>query len=637
MGLTFRLHQARFAGAIWLLLYAFFSYANPGHAADLWRIDDLAVLLDKPGTETITSVSEPNREAAFTPAPHGFSSGYTRSVHWLRFTLQAPLPDARGVREAVLEIHPPYVDDLQIYLSQSELSGAFEMRRGGDLLPHAAKEYPYRAFVYRINFDDARPRTAYVRLQTTSSSVLTLRLWEPQQFIEHAAREYALLGLLFGLILAGLLANIWHGLWRREPIYRRYIVYLLVTLFFLLGINGLVGEYLLPQEPIWASHWVSVTFLLLIISGTRFYTLALDIEHAAPWIRWAYRVQLGLAVLFLPAPFVDFFPEIATALLPLVLLMLSTGAWRSVQLWRQNNTNGKVLLLAHLFSLCGALSTVLTLLGLLPGQFWLIYGFQIGTVGTLLALQLMLAQHVRAIQARQTQASIDVEIAKASVQQERTERQQQRHFLSMLTHELKTPLSVIRLRLGAVSPTLRMQAHANQAVADIDAIVERCAMVSQMEEGADKVQLARCDLSELLSEILAQQQFFERVMLYIHKEVLAVPLHCDPLLLRTLISNLIDNAVRYSPPDSTTQVTALLSPEAHRHGIRIRVENPVGSAGMPDPKHLFEKYYRAPGAKRQSGSGLGLYIVKALSDQLGATVNYCPQKDRVTFELWLPT
>ena len=630
--------RSAFSRALWLLFITLSLHATPSYGADPWRIDDLAVLVDEAGTDTITSVSQPTRAAEFEPAPNGFSAGYTRAVHWLRFTLHAPPPDAQGQREILLEMHPPYVDDLQIYLPRADAKHPFDVRRGGDLLPQADKEFPYRAFVYRIAFDDALARTVYVRLQTTSSSVLTLRAWEPSRFIEHAAREYALLGLLFGLILAGLLANVWYGLWRREAIYRRYIVYLLVTLFYLLGINGLAGEYVVPQAPLWANYWVSTALLLLVIFGTRFYTLALAIDQAAPWMQWVYRVQLWLAVLCLPAPFVDLFPEALRVLLPLVLLMLLTGAWRSVQLWRNNNANGKALLLAHVFSLGGTFSVALTMLGVLPGQFWLIYGFQLGTVGTLLALQLMLAQHVRTIQAQQTQASIDTQIAKTSAQQERAEREQQRHFLSMLTHELKTPLSVIRMRLGTDAPSAKMQAHAQQAVDDINNIVDRCAMVSRLEDHSDDDSEPRvlCHIGELLRETLSRHSTQRSFALEIHKNASSKLLLSDPLLLRTILSNLIDNAVKYAAPDSTPSIVVFARSAEGRPGVVVRVENLVGTAGLPDARRVFEKYYRASGAHHLSGSGLGLYIVKALAEKLSGTIHYLPQDQRVVFELWLP-
>lgn len=640
MALMARLASA-LAVPLWLLVVAcILLQATPADAAsDPWRIDDLAVMADPSGEETIASISQPGRAADFEPVPGGFSGGYTRSVHWLRFTLQAPPPNVDGKREMLLEIHPPYIDDLQIYVSQSA-GEPFDVRRGGDLQPQSAKETAYRGYVYRFVFEDERPRTAYVRLQTHSSSVLIVKAWEPGQFLAKMSREYALFGVLLGLMLAGLLANIWHGLWRSESIYRRYIAYLLATLLNLLGINGLAGEFLLPEAPYWANQWVPLGIVLVAFFGTRFYMLALDIEHAAPWMRWVYRIQLWLAVGCLPASFLGIYPEMIQALLSVSLVMLSTGAVRSIQLWRQGNGNGngngKILLLAHLFALGGSFSAFPALLGLLPGQFWLIYGFQLRSVAALLVLQLMLANHVRAIQAQLTQASVNIEVSKTIAQQERAAYEHQRHFLSMLTHELKTPLSVIRMRLGAAAPTQRMQDHAKRAVADIDAIVERCALVSQIDGGPGTVQRVPCQINDLLDEVRTLQRAEQRVVMQVAEDVLDLSVHTDPLLLRTILSNLVDNAIKYSPADSPVHIGVARSPHSGTDGVCLRVDNRPAVAGLPDPERVFEKYYRAPGAHHQSGSGLGLYIAQALTVQLGGTLTYRTDHSLVIFELWLP-
>ena len=608
----------------------------PSYAADAQSINDLAVLADPHGLETIASVSQPARAAQFKPVPHGFSAGFTRTVHWLRFTLHAPAPNAKGQRQVLLEIHPPYLDDLQIYLSQPQAGGAFEVRRAGDLLAHAAKEFPHRAFVLAVDFANARPRTVYVRLHTTSSSVLAVKAWPAKDFAQHTAREYALLGALFGLFFTGLLTNLWQGLWRNEALQRRFIAYMGATLVNLSGINGLAAEFLLPHSPFLANHWVSLGALLVVLFGVRFYMLALDIDHAPLWMRWVYRTQFWLALVCLPAPFFNLYPEAASVVLPFISLTLMTGALRSMQLWRQQNSTGKFLLLAHIFSLTGTLSVVPTLLGWLPGQLWLIYGFQLGPLATLLTLQLMLSQRVRLMQARLHQATLDTEVAKATAEQERAEREHQRHFLSMLTHELKTPLSVIRMRLGCNAPTARMQSYAKQAVSDIDAIVERCAMASQIDDKAEPFQLQRCRIDDLLGEVLAQQPAAQRVSLYLAPSASAAAVHSEPLLLRTVLVNLIDNALKYSPPSSTVQMDVQLSTQDARAGVRIQTQNAVGVAGAPDAAQVFQKYYRSPGAHQQSGSGLGLYIVKALAERLGASIDCRQSAGWIVFDLWLP-
>ena len=622
--------------AVGLCVLALCVWAAPSHGAGEWAIADLAVLADPAGTESVESVSQPGRAAEFKPVPNGFAAGFTRTVHWLRFTLPAPPPNAQGVRELLLEIHPPYLDDVRLHVSQPQAPGTFDVRHAGDLLPHAAKEYPSRAFVFRVGFDDARPRTAYVRLQTSSSSVLAVRAWEPSAFVAHVALEYALLGGSFGFFLAALLANLWQGLWLREALHRRYLAYMVAVLANAAGINGWVAEFVFPTSAHWANHWVPVWVLLSIFFGTRFYMLALDMAHAPAWMRWFYRVQIGVVVACLPAPFFDYYPEVARFALPLATLTLMAGAARSVQLWRQQNGHGKTLLLAHVLSLVSSLSAIPTLLGLLPGQPWLIYGYQLGPLFSLLALQLMLSQRFQSMRTKLNRAQLDASLAQAATRYEREAREEQRHFLSMLTHELKTPLSVIRMRQGAVAPTARMQAHAKQAVADIDAIVERCAMVSLVESTASHVAWVPCRVDELLHELLAQQPAAHRVACQVADGEGVATVQSDALLLRTVLGNLLDNALKYSPPDSTVRIGVALGAQGARKGVCIEIENTAGAAGVPDPARIFEKYYRAPGAQQQSGSGLGLYIVKALVQQLGGSIDCQQRAGVIIFKLWLP-
>ena len=71
-------------------------------------------------------------------------------------------------------------------------------------------------------------------------------------------------------------------------------------------------------------------------------------------------------------------------------------------------------------------------------------------------------------------------------------------------------------------------------------------------------------------------------------------------------------------------------------GLPLQIETPGGAAGVPNPDHIFEKYYRAPGAPRQSGSGLGHYIVKALVERLGGSIACRSHAGLVIFTLWLP-
>ena len=240
-----------------------------------------------------------------------------------------------------------------------------------------------------------------------------------------------------------------------------------------------------------------------------------------------------------------------------------------------------------------------------------------------------LAQQIRAIEAAHLEARIVAE-------RDHAEREHQRRVLAMLTHELKTPLSVIRMRLGTAQPSPRMQAHASNAISDIDAIVERVALATRIEDQSVKKQLQDCRLDELLAELGAQQTQPARVVLDLPTDASALRLTTDPLLLRTALGNLLDNALKYAPAAAAVHIGVKTHTEADPPGVIIRIENPVGSTGRPDPSRIFEKYYRAPGAHNQSGSGLGLYIVQELAELLEGRIRYLTEHPNVCFELWLP-
>jgi len=214
-------------------------------------------------------------------------------------------------------------------------------------------------------------------------------------------------------------------------------------------------------------------------------------------------------------------------------------------------------------------------------------------------------------------------------------RNDQDRFLSMLSHELKTPLSVLRMALGsagALSSTTR--AHAQQSVQDMDAIIERCLQVDRIEQRRRANTTQSCQVPEMLAELQTTHPQGQR--LRINAESLP-QVTTDVPLLRMAFNNLIENALKYSPVASTVQVTASNQFDKGQPGILVRVANAVGSAGFPDSRKVFLKYYRSPQAHSKTGSGLGLFLVHAVAAQLGGWVRLAPADSEVCFEFWMPT
>jgi K+-sensing histidine kinase KdpD len=113
-------------------------------------------------------------------------------------------------------------------------------------------------------------------------------------------------------------------------------------------------------------------------------------------------------------------------------------------------------------------------------------------------------------------------------------------------------------------------------------------------------------------------------------------LHTDASLLRLVLGNLIDNALKYSPPRSDITILIASSVYGTRAGAQISIQNLPGVAGWPDATEVFKKYYRSPRAHHQTGSGLGLYLVHSTAHMLGGEMRYAPDAHYVRFTLWLP-
>lgn len=212
-------------------------------------------------------------------------------------------------------------------------------------------------------------------------------------------------------------------------------------------------------------------------------------------------------------------------------------------------------------------------------------------------------------------------------------RNEQNSFMSMLSHELKTPLSVLRMSLdGALSDRTRQ--HAQKSVQDLDAIVERCLQADRLQQQRYMAQLQSCDLSELLSECRDACDAPQRLVI---TTIMLPVFTVDTQMLRMVLSNLIDNALKYAAPASPVPLSVTRQLYKAQPGILISIDNLPGTAGKPDPRQVFKKYYRSPGARSKTGSGLGLYLVHKVARQLGGWVRYVPDDSRVRFDFWLPT
>jgi signal transduction histidine kinase len=192
---------------------------------------------------------------------------------------------------------------------------------------------------------------------------------------------------------------------------------------------------------------------------------------------------------------------------------------------------------------------------------------------------------------------------------------QQRDFVSMTSHEFRTPLTIIdghAQRLIKLSDRLDSADIAERgscirnAVQRITNIMESLLGASRILDGRAVFHPAAVNPSSLLREACQAHRDATRGV-FISEDFSSLPatVHGDPKLLFHAFSNLISNAVKYSPPGSPIEVIA------RQQSDRLEVQVRDSGIGIParDRDHLFERYFRGSNATSIAGTGVGLHLV----------------------------
>lgn len=197
--------------------------------------------------------------------------------------------------------------------------------------------------------------------------------------------------------------------------------------------------------------------------------------------------------------------------------------------------------------------------------------------------------------------------------------EQERNFMMAVTHELRSPITSIKLFLQTLRKMNQGDAEqermADRAIAETDrlnGLVDNILLASRIESDAYALSLQEKDLGELARSALETPSrtigASRRTSFDIQEGVKTM---LDPDAMNSVLLNLYENAVKYSPEGSEVRVSV----ERSEDRARIRVVD--GGAGIPDPEkeRVLEKFYRAgEETKRESkGTGLGLYIVQRLT------------------------
>ncbi|MCK9387176.1 MAG: sensor histidine kinase [Sulfuritalea sp.] len=624
--------------ARWIILLCWSATALAGGLP----VAGLALLEDVDGSETIASVTAAEAAGRFRPLNQQLNAGYTHSTHWLRFTVQPPVPG-----EWWLEVQPPFLDDIRLYEPLPASPGAtpaFREQRGGDHQPFATREIAYRAFVARVNLPDTEPRTFYLRLQTTSTSMAFLRLWQPREFQQAAAMEYLLLGLFYGLMATVLVLNLLYWAWLRDSFYGYFSLHVLILGLLYSAVNGFVSQFMIVDDPMFADRWLGFFLFASFSAGSPVYRRMLHVERDRPWLFLLFRVQMVLPLLLMASLFTDLYSEAIRMSVMLMLPVICVYVWLAYGLWRAGQRDGAFLLVGSVVVALGSVPLMLTMLGIYPGDLWMVHSRQITQFVNILAVQLAVIAHMRDTEAARHEAEARAHQAEIRAETEGDAQREHRQFIAMLTHELRTPLSVID---GAVQSleylhqpedgeTRLRYRRIRRSVGRINGLVSQFLAKDRVDDARLRVRPASLDGVALAR--LAVDSCVEGATDRVGIDApAALPFRGDAALVQVALVNLLDNALKYSPPASEVGMLVEAMERQGQAGVAWTVFD--GGAGITSASwdEVFGKYVRGEDHGHVSGAGLGLYLVRRIAELHGGVVEILEREGwGAVLRLWLP-
>lgn len=308
------------------------------------------------------------------------------------------------------------------------------------------------------------------------------------------------------------------------------------------------------------------------------------------------------------------------------------------------------------------------LAGKYQGLLWML-----GLIGATILLRILEIFHVvdllyEAVTIRQLLLSVSIvsigiffyelsrEGAEHQIQKEQDELDQAKNeFLALASHQLRTPISAIAwysemmihgdvgdLKESQIDHVKQIYASNQRSTAIVDAMIT----VTNLQAGPLAMHVEKVDLSTLCSRIINSQKDAlqgAKNLNVIEKYESKLKLSCDPSLMRTIIQNLVSNAFKYTPDGGTVIVAVSQSDtklrKTSKGSIVVRVEDTGYGIPSDQQSRIFAKLFRASNikAKDTDGTGLGLYIVKTVLEQVGGKVEFQSQENKGSvFTVTLP-
>lgn len=350
--------------------------------------EHLRYLEDPAGTLTLEQVQAmPTRFVQSTSAALNFS--FTTSTYWFHLRLEnrhASQPDW------LLEAAYPLIDHYTFYVLEN--GQLVDTTVAGRAFPFQKRAIKNRNVVYPLTLLPGQGKEVYIRVQTSSSLQLPLRVWTPLAFHVKDHDEQVIQGIYYGILLSMLVYNFLIFLSIREISYLNYVHFIGSSILFFVSLSGYGVEYLWQESTRWALTAQPVLISFTLVGMLNFSRSFLSLDKLMPRAARLVRIMAYLMFALTVAPFVLPYSvalklAVAGALVS-ALIVLSCGGIALASGTRQ----ARYFMLAWTVLLLGISLYALKTFDLVPSNLLTEYAMQIGSAMEAVMLSFALAHRM---------------------------------------------------------------------------------------------------------------------------------------------------------------------------------------------------------------------------------------------------
>lgn len=581
------------------------------------------------------------RDGEFQTQSENINLGYTSDSIWLAITIT---PKTSQTGDWVLQIEPTTLDYIKVF--QLDLDGRAKQapQISGDGIPVSQRSLFSRKPSFSLKVSE-EPVLLLANVRTSSQVTIVPSLQPLDHFVESEGIDTLWLGAYYGFMISAMVFSLLAWSIIREKDYLTYAFYILTSLVFWLSYNGLTGQYLLPNHPVLANQLLGLTLCINVIVGIVFFCKLLRVDATQVIsTRLLQLIQL-VALITAFSLFLGFSATMFPLLLAGIFLSSLVLGYHSVLALLRPDKDLKIFAAAYLLYGLANNLTIAMNFGYLWANVYTLYTAQLAQFVHILAIHVGLYRQFKGFELQAQQAQFDLRLLNQKLEYDHQLAQDQQRLLQMIEHEIRTPISVISASTQSLklmdSSSTPSHPERNIRYERIQRAVKRLELLVSLskmgiEREVEDAQSIEIDLQETLDSVI---EFFDNADARIdvdHQEPKTGSVWFTSGYLEFVLTNLIDNALKYSPPSTRVAITTEHESRNSNEGIRVKICNKTRSDLRSNIDRLFDKFTRFDEESGEAGLGMGLYLCKQIvTKNQGEIIAECID-DHLCFSLWIP-